>query len=73
MWQRESGKMGKDLQVYIFLDEPEEGTTILKIKHTQIPEEDSFGNSDVLQTTTAGWKMQIFHKIRAVFGYGLGL
>ena len=61
------------MQVHIILEEPEEGTTILKIKHTQIPEEDSFGNSDVLQTTTSGWKTQIFHKIRAVFGYGLGL
>ena len=61
------------VQVHIILEEPEEGTTILTIKHTQIPEEDSFGNGDVLQTTTSGWKMQIFHKIRAVFGYGLGL
>ena len=61
------------MQVSIHLEEPEEGTTILTLKHSQIPEEDSFGNSDVLQTTTAGWKLQIFHKIRAVFGYGLGL
>lgn len=60
-------------KVHITLDEPSQGTTVLNLTHTGIPEEDSFGNGDVLETTTSGWKQQIFHKIRAVFGYGLGL
>lgn len=54
-------------------EEPEPGTTIVTLEHTKIPEEDQFGNADVYDTTAAGWKQQIFHKIRAVFGYGLGL
>jgi len=66
-------KIPSCLQVHIVLEEPSQGTTILKLTHTGIPEEDSFGNGNVLETTTSGWKQQIFHKIRAVFGYGLGL
>ena len=60
-------------QVRITLEEPQEGTTVLHLTHSGIPEEDGFGNEDVLETTTNGWKQQIFHKIRAVFGFGLGL
>lgn len=60
-------------QVEISLEEPEPGTTILTLEHSSIPEEDQFGNEDVYETTAAGWKQQIFHRIRAVFGYGLGL
>ena len=36
-----------------------------------IPEEDRFGNADVVNTTKQGWQERIFHSIRAVFGYGL--
>ena len=61
------------MQVHITLEEPQEGTTVLHLTHSGIPEEDGFGNEDVLETTTNGWKQQIFHKIRAVFGFGLGL
>lgn len=52
-------------------EEPSEGTTVVKLKHTGIPEADRFGNGDVLDNTRNGWQQQIFHKIRAVFGYGL--
>ena len=61
------------MQVSITLDEPTEGTTILHLEQSDIPDEDQFENSDVLETTTNGWKQQVFQRIRAVFGYGLGL
>lgn len=60
-------------QVEIILEEPEEGTTVLTLVHSGIPEEDQFGNEGVFETTANGWKQQIFHRIRAVFGFGLGL
>ena len=61
------------LQVVIRLEEPSPGTTVLHLEQTGIPDEDKFENSDVLETTSNGWKQQIFQRIRAVFGYGLGL
>lgn len=72
-WRFRNWKESDVSKVHLTLEEPSQGTTILKLSHTGIPEEDSFGNGDVLETTTSGWKQQIFHKIRAVFGYGLGL
>ena len=36
-------------------------------------QEDRFGNGDVVESTAEGWRRQIFHRIRAVFGFGLGL
>jgi len=72
-WRFRNWKEEDVSKVHIVLEEPSQGTTILKLTHTGIPEEDSFGNGNVLETTTSGWKQQIFHKIRAVFGYGLGL
>ena len=59
------------MQVVLDFEEPQEGTTIVKLKHTGIPETDRFGNSDVLDNTSTGWKQQVFHKIKAVFGFGL--
>lgn len=55
------------------LECPEEGTTIVKLKQTGIPEADRFGNEDVYDNTEKGWRLQIFTRIRQVFGYGLGL
>lgn len=59
------------LQVLLTFEEPQEGTTILSLRHTSIPEADRFGNSDVVDNTRIGWQQQIFHKIKAVFGFGL--
>ena len=52
-------------------EEPEEGDTVVHLTHAGIPEEDRFGNADVVSTTRQGWQERIFHSIRAVFGYGL--
>lgn len=60
-------------QVVISLEEPQEGTTVLRLKQTGVPKEDRFGNGDVVESTAQGWKAQIFHRIRAVFGFGLGM
>ena len=57
-------------QVMITLESPEVGTTILKLHQTGIPEEDAFGQP-VYEHTENGWKMQIFTRIRQVFGYGI--
>jgi hypothetical protein len=57
--------------VVIDIDESEPGHTKLSLTQTGIPEEDKYGNHDVVGTTENGWKNLIFYKIRAVFGYGL--
>ena len=36
-----------------------------------IPETDRFGHHDVLSTVEGGWRNNVFHRIRAVFGYGV--
>jgi hypothetical protein len=59
------------MQVIIEIEEPEPGHTTLTLTQTGIPEEDKFGNHDVVGNTEGGWKNLIFYKIRAVFGYGL--
>ena len=55
----------------IVLEEPDTGTTILRLKQTGIPREDRFGNADVLRSVETGWKEQIFRRIKMVFGYGM--
>lgn len=57
--------------VRLTLDEPEPGVTVVKLTHTDIPEEDRYGNATVVENTERGWRDLIFHKIRAVFGFGL--
>jgi hypothetical protein len=61
------------VQAALDLSEPEPGHTVLKLSHTQIPEADKFGNEDVLENVEKGWRVQIFLRIRQVFGFGLGL
>lgn len=58
------------LQVTIDITEPNAGTVFLKLTQTGIPREDRHGNADVLRTVEAGWRGQVFLRIRAVFGYG---
>ena len=55
----------------ITLEEAQEGVTVLKLLQKGVPKEDRYGNSEVVDNTTHGWKNQIFHRIRAVFGFGL--
>ena len=58
------------MQVVITLEEPSEGSTLLRLSHRGIPRDDKFGG-DAVETTRTGWHKQILHRIRAVFGYGL--
>ncbi|XP_076904634.1 uncharacterized protein LOC143560147 [Bidens hawaiensis] len=57
--------------VRLVLEEPEPGVTVVKLTQTDVPEEDSYGNSTVVENTERGWRDLIFHKIRAVFGFGV--
>ena len=59
------------VQVTITIEEKDKGNTVLRLLQTGIPEQDRFGHHDVVGTTEAGWKNQVFHRIRAVFGYGI--
>ncbi|KAG9134974.1 hypothetical protein Leryth_001256 [Lithospermum erythrorhizon] len=55
----------------VVIDEPETGVTIIKLTHTDVPEEDRLGNSTVVENTERGWRDLIFQRIRAVFGFGI--
>ncbi len=55
------------------LEEPEPGHAILRMTQTGLPEADKFGNEDVRENTEKGWRVQLFLRIRQVFGFGLGL
>lgn len=57
-------------KVTIDITEADTGTVILQLAQTGIPREDRHGNADVLRTVEAGWRRQVFQRIRAVFGYG---
>lgn len=72
-WRFSTWEDGCTSKAVITLEEPEPGHTILKLNHTNIPEADKFGNEDVLDNVEKGWKLQIFQRIRQVFGYGVGL
>ncbi|KAJ6994211.1 activator of 90 kDa heat shock protein ATPase [Populus alba x Populus x berolinensis] len=58
-------------KVRLTFDEPEPGITIVKVVHTDIPEEDRYGNETVVENTERGWRDLILNKIRAVFGFGI--
>ncbi|KAK4755237.1 hypothetical protein SAY87_008994 [Trapa incisa] len=70
-WRFGSWPDGIHSTVKLVLDEPEPGITVVKLTHTDIPEEDRYGNATVVENTERGWRDLIFHKIRAVFGFGL--
>ncbi|XP_047338395.1 activator of 90 kDa heat shock protein ATPase homolog [Impatiens glandulifera] len=57
--------------VRLTLEEPEPGLTIVNLIHTDVPEEDRYGNSTVVENTERGWRDLILLKIRSVFGFGL--
>jgi hypothetical protein len=59
------------IQVAIDINEPEPGHTEVSLTQTGIPDEDKFGNHNVVQTTEHGWRNLIFQRIRSVFGYGV--
>ncbi|XP_022742766.1 activator of 90 kDa heat shock protein ATPase homolog [Durio zibethinus] len=70
-WRFGSWPDGVESTVRLVLDEPEPGVTIIKLTHTDVPEEDRYGNATVMETTERGWRDLIFNKIRAVFGFGI--
>ncbi|KAF3338457.1 activator of heat shock protein ATPase [Carex littledalei] len=70
-WRSGSWPDGLSSLVRIVFDEPEPGVTIINLTQTDIPEEDKYGNSTVVENTERGWRELIFHKIRAVFGFGI--
>ncbi|KMT15288.1 hypothetical protein BVRB_3g059970 [Beta vulgaris subsp. vulgaris] len=57
--------------VKLTFEEPESGVTVVKLVQTDVPEEDRYGNETVAENTERGWRDLIFHKIRAIFGFGL--
>ncbi|KAK3227177.1 hypothetical protein Dsin_007039 [Dipteronia sinensis] len=70
-WRFGSWPDGIDSTVRLTLDEPEPGVTVVKLIHTDIPEEDRYGNATVVENTERGWRDLILNKIRAVFGFGI--
>ncbi|XP_030453030.1 uncharacterized protein LOC115674694 [Syzygium oleosum] len=70
-WRFGSWPDGIHSTVKLTLDEPEPGLTVVKLTHTDVPEEDRYGNATVVENTERGWRDLIFHKIRAVFGFGI--
>ncbi|KAF8395930.1 hypothetical protein HHK36_019886 [Tetracentron sinense] len=70
-WRFGSWADGIHSTVRLVFDEPEPGVTIVNLTQTEVPEEDRYGNSTVVENTERGWRELIFHKIRAVFGFGI--
>ncbi|XP_010557953.1 PREDICTED: activator of 90 kDa heat shock protein ATPase homolog 1-like [Tarenaya hassleriana] len=70
-WRFGSWPDGLDSTVKLAFEEPEPGVTVVKLTHTDIPEEDRYGNATVAKNTERGWRDLIFHRIRAVFGFGI--
>ncbi|KAM1738478.1 hypothetical protein ACFX11_014292 [Malus domestica] len=70
-WRFGSWPDGIDSTVRLTLEEPEPGLTVVKLTHTDIPDEDRYGNATVVENTERGWRDLIFQRIRAVFGFGI--
>ncbi|KAJ8448537.1 hypothetical protein Cgig2_012181 [Carnegiea gigantea] len=70
-WRFGSWPDGVFSTVRLTFEEPEPGVTIVKLVQTDVPEEDRYGNETVVENTERGWRDLIFHKIRAIFGFGL--
>ncbi|WJX78712.1 hypothetical protein P8452_61902 [Trifolium repens] len=70
-WRFGSWNDGDQSQVRLVFEEPEPGVTVVKLTHTDVPEEDRYGNATVVENTERGWRDLIFQRIRAVFGFGI--
>ncbi|KAL3632402.1 hypothetical protein CASFOL_025386 [Castilleja foliolosa] len=70
-WRFGSWHDGILSMVRLTFEEPESGITVVKLVHTDVPEEDRYGNSTVVENTERGWRDLIFQRIRAVFGFGV--
>jgi activator of HSP90 ATPase len=58
-------------RVEVDIEEASKGDVRLKLRQSGIPSSDRYGNHDVQGTTLHGWRMQVFQRIRQVFGYGM--
>ncbi|CAN4109099.1 unnamed protein product [Withania somnifera] len=70
-WRFGSWPDGLQSMVRITFEEPQSGVTVVKLTHSDVPEEDRYGNATVVENTERGWRDLIFHRIRAVFGFGI--
>ncbi|XP_020213857.1 activator of 90 kDa heat shock protein ATPase homolog 1 [Cajanus cajan] len=70
-WRFGSWNDGVQSTVRLVFEEPEAGVTVVKLTHTDVPEEDRYGNATVVENTERGWRDLIFQRIRAVFGFGI--
>ncbi|XP_061346360.1 uncharacterized protein LOC133292006 isoform X2 [Gastrolobium bilobum] len=70
-WRFGSWIDGVQSLVRLVFEEPEPGVTIIKLTHTDVPEEDRYGNATVVENTERGWRDLIFQRIRALFGFGI--
>ncbi|KAL5222828.1 hypothetical protein ABZP36_027541 [Zizania latifolia] len=70
-WRFGSWPDGVHSTVRLVFDEPESGVTVINLKQTDVPEEDRYGNSTVVENTERGWRELIFQRIRGVFGFGI--
>ncbi|KAE8726948.1 hypothetical protein F3Y22_tig00005939pilonHSYRG00140 [Hibiscus syriacus] len=61
-WRFGSWPDGVDSTVRLVFDEPEPGVTIIKLTHSDVPEEDRYGNATVVENTERGWRDLIFNK-----------
>ncbi|XP_027351847.1 activator of 90 kDa heat shock protein ATPase homolog isoform X3 [Abrus precatorius] len=70
-WRFGSWNDGVQSTVRLVFEEPESGVTVVKLTHSDVPEEDRYGNATVVENTERGWRDLIFQRIRAVFGFGI--
>ncbi|KHN44922.1 Activator of 90 kDa heat shock protein ATPase like 1 [Glycine soja] len=70
-WRFGSWPDGIESMVRIMFEEPEDGVTVVKLTHSDVPEEDRYGNATVVENTERGWRDLIFQRIRTAFGFGI--
>ncbi|PSC70108.1 activator of 90 kDa heat shock ATPase-like protein 1 [Micractinium conductrix] len=69
-WRFSNWEEGAWSRVELRFEEPDKGNTLVTMKQTGIPDADAFGNHDVVGVAEAGWRGQVFERIRRVFGFG---
>lgn len=70
-WRFTTWPEGVVSKVVMDFEARDAGETVLHITQTGIPEEDKYGNEDVLSNVQLGWRQQILFRIKAVFGFGV--
>lgn len=70
-WRFNTWPEGVVSRVVMEFEARDAGETVLHVRQTGIPEEDQYGNEDVLSNVQQGWRQQILFRIKAVFWYGV--